>query len=312
MTNNTHNMNLIDEYIADCEMRALSPETIRSARSNLRILSRFIDKDGVTFEKVDKDSLRHILSYLRDQRIVGLKTQTQYFGFLSSFYDYLVYEGKVQGNPVPPFRKRYLKSYKNGETPSQRKQITLEEMGQLISSTLSIRDKALMTVLAKTGVRRNELISMDVADVDFPLGRIKLKRKKKRSNLYVYFDEECAVLLSRWLRVRDQYANLGEDGLFVGYMGARIGRNMVYRVVTDNAKRAGYFDLTSDRLEDHFSPHCFRHWFTTNLRRFGLSREFLKELRGDSRREAVDIYDHIDHDELRKAYLAAIPRLGIV
>ena len=185
-------------------------------------------------------------------------------------------------------------------------------MGQLINSTLSIRDKALMTVLAKTGVRRNELISMDVADVDFPLGRIQLKRKKKRSNLYVYFDEECAVLLSRWLRVRDQYANPGEDGLFVGYMGARIGRNMVYRIVTDNAKRAGFFDSESDRLEDHFSPHCFRHWFTTHLRRNGLSREFIKELRGDSRREAVDIYDHIDHDELRKAYLTAIPRLGIV
>jgi integrase/recombinase XerD len=43
-----------------------------------------------------------------------------------------------------------------------------------------------------------------------------------------------------------------------------------------------------------------------------LSREFLKELRGDSRSEAVDIYDHIDLHELRRSYLAAIPRLGIV
>ena len=42
-----------------------------------------------------------------------------------------------------------------------------------------------------------------------------------------------------------------------------------------------------------------------------MNREFLKELRGDSRREAVDIYDHIDPKELRRAYLAAIPRLGI-
>ena len=43
-----------------------------------------------------------------------------------------------------------------------------------------------------------------------------------------------------------------------------------------------------------------------------MSREFLKELRGDSRSEAVDIYDHIDLDELRQGYLAAIPRLGII
>ena len=42
-----------------------------------------------------------------------------------------------------------------------------------------------------------------------------------------------------------------------------------------------------------------------------MKKDFIKELRGDSRGEAIDIYDHIDHTELRKAYLAAIPRLGI-
>jgi integrase/recombinase XerD len=42
-----------------------------------------------------------------------------------------------------------------------------------------------------------------------------------------------------------------------------------------------------------------------------LRREYLKELRGDARKEAVDIYDHIDKKELRRAYLAAVPLLGI-
>lgn len=185
-------------------------------------------------------------------------------------------------------------------------------MGLLINSTLGIKDKALMTVLAKTGVRRGELISMDVGDVDFVMGRIRLKRKKKRSNLNVYFDDECAVILSRWLRVRKQVANPGESALFVGDKGARIHRNRVYKIVAQNAVRLGLFDTSSNLLEDHFGPHCFRHWFTTHLRRSGLSREFIQELRGDSRKEAIDIYDHIDHGELRKAYLASIPRLGIV
>jgi len=152
---------------------------------------------------------------------------------------------------------------------------------------------------------------MDVEDVDFTESRIKLK-EKKRSNLFVYFDDECAVILGRWLRARDQYANPGEAAMFVGDRGARLGRNMVYRIVTENAERIGFHDSASDYLEDHFSPHCFRHWFTTHLRRNGLSREFIKELRGDSRKEAVDIYDHIDHGELRKSYLAAMPRLGII
>jgi integrase/recombinase XerD len=64
-------------------------------------------------------------------------------------------------------------------------------------------------------------------------------------------------------------------------------------------------------MEDHFSPHCCRHWFTTHLRRAGMKREFIQELRGDRRRDAIDIYDHIDKEELREAYLAYIPQLGI-
>lgn len=308
----TNNLELIDSYVADCEIRGLSSETIRSTRSNLRIIANYLNKNNAEFNDVDKETLKQVLTYLKKQRKIGWNTQKHYFSDLSSFYDFLVYEEKVQSNPIPPFRKRYLNSYKNGTSSAQRKLISVNQMGQLINSTLSIRDKAVMTVLAKTGVRRGELISMDIDDLDFHFGRIKLKEKKKRSNLYVYFDDECAVLLSRWLKVREQYANSGESALFVGDMGARIGRNMVYRIVTENAERIGLHDSRSNRFEDHFSPHCFRHWFTTHLRRNGLGREYIKELRGDSRKEAVDIYDHIDHGELRKAYLAAIPRLGII
>jgi integrase/recombinase XerD len=42
-----------------------------------------------------------------------------------------------------------------------------------------------------------------------------------------------------------------------------------------------------------------------------MPREYVKELRGDKRREAIDIYHRIDREELRKAYLACIPKLGI-
>jgi integrase/recombinase XerD len=306
------NMQLMREYIDDCEIRALSPETIRSKKSNIRTIARYLDKEGLEFKEVNKETLKKILLYLRNTREVSFTTQKHYFSDLSSFYEYLVYEEKTKANPVPPFRKRYLNGYKKKRTPAKRKLISIEDMGMLINATLAIRDKALMTVLAKTGVRRGELISMDMVDIDFDLGRIKIKSKKKRSNPFVYFDEECFVVLSRWLRVRDQMADPGEVALFVGDLGARIGRNMVYKIVTDQAEIVGLHDSDSPRLEDHFSPHCFRHWFTTHLRRGGLKREFIQELRGDSRREAVDIYDHIDHGELRKEYIAAIPRLGII
>jgi len=99
--------------------------------------------------------------------------------------------------------------------------------------------------------------------------------------------------------------------LFVNEYGERLGRNGIYNLVTKYAEAVGLHDPDSDNIEDHFSPHNCRHWFTTWLRRNGMPREFIKALRGDKRKDAIDIYDHIDREELRKAYLAFIPNLGI-
>jgi integrase/recombinase XerD len=47
------------------------------------------------------------------------------------------------------------------------------------------------------------------------------------------------------------------------------------------------------------------------LIRSGMPKDFIKELRGDKWREAIDVYNHIDRKELKESYLAHIPQLGI-
>jgi len=159
---------------------------------------------------------------------------------------------------------RYKNSYRSGE----RRLLSVEEMAMLINSILDPRDRAIVTVLAKTGVRRGELVEMDVDDVDWETQSIRLKPKNKRSSLTVYFDDETAVVLQRWLRARENYGvKPGVKALFVGEHGKRLGRNGVYYAVTKHAERVGLHDPESDRVEDHFMPHCCRHWFTTHLRR---------------------------------------------
>lgn len=101
------------------------------------------------------------------------------------------------------------------------------------------------------------------------------------------------------------------DALFTNQYGDRLKRNGIYEAVTKHAEAVGLHDPDSNDLQDRFTPHCCRHWFTTHLRRAGMKREFIQELRGDTRGDAIDIYDHIDRDELREAYIANIPTLGI-
>jgi integrase/recombinase XerD len=114
--------------------------------------------------------------------------------------------------------------------PEGRKLISVEEASTLINSTLDLQEKTIMTVFAKTGVRKGELISMDVGDIDWRLGGIELKPKRKRSNRKVPFDDEAAVLLGRWLKVRADYAADGEAALFIGDRGRRIGSTSCMRL----------------------------------------------------------------------------------
>jgi len=230
---------------------------------------------------------------------------------LSTLYEFLVFEGHADSNPVLQVRRRYSRRYKDGSESQTKQLISVEDMARLINSTMGIRDKAVITLLAKTGIRRNELITLDVSDVDLIENRIKLKATGKRTNRVVFFDDEAALLLRRWLKIREGMNRRNETALFLSNWGYRISRTDVYEAVTKAAARVGMHDSSSDRLEDHFGPHCCRHWFCTHLFRNGMRREYIKELRGDSRKEAFDLYNHIDLKELKEAYLACIPQLGI-
>ena len=107
------NRRLIKLFLDDCTLRGYSSETIRSHRSNLRIISDFLLDRGWNILEADKNALKDLLRYLVTERNVGVKTQNHYFSVLSSFFEYLVYEEYAESNPVLGFRKRYLKNYKN-------------------------------------------------------------------------------------------------------------------------------------------------------------------------------------------------------
>jgi integrase/recombinase XerD len=168
----------------------------------------------------------------------------------------------------------------------------------------------MLLLLAKTGIRREELVTIDVSEINWRELSITLKPRAKRSNRLVFFDDETARILKKWLHTREMIG-AKDDALFIGTWGGRINGNDVYETVVKHATRVGLHNPKSSKEEDHFSPHCFRHWFTTYLRKAGMKKEFIQELRGDKRKEAIDIYDHIDREELRLAYLAFIPQLGV-
>jgi len=314
LTEPPRTLHLLELFMEDCRDRQLTEETIRRYRSSIKQYLAFLKKSGVSLLGVDKH-VSHDYIHERRQHGMNQKTLENDLSGIAALYGYLVFEDHMEKNPVPEVRKRYLRRYKqekDADEESPRKLLTVEQMSFLINSIIETRDKAILALLAKTGVRRGELIAVDVIDMNWVDQSITLKRLrfKKRSGRTVFFDDETARVLKRWLSQR-QRLNPQTPALFVGEHGKRLKRNGVYSLVVKHAERVSLHDSSSPRPEDHLSPHCFRHWFTTHLRRAGMDREFIKALRGDRRREAIDIYDRIDRNELKRAYLAYIPQLGI-
>jgi len=304
--------NLITQFGEDCLTRGLTLETARRYLSSLKIFNKYLEENNLNLIETDRNTLRNFINYLRADRGVSQRTIETYFAAMASFFGYLEYERYIDKNPIYEVRKRYLQQYKDNDDGQVRKLISVEEMAKLINLTMGVRDRAIISLLAKTGIRRNELIKLDIDDINWIEQSVRLKPTPKRTNRTIFFDDETAIILHRWIRSSEETRKkFKAKALFISNKGGRLNRNGVYLAVTRPAEKIGLHNRDLDRMEDHFSPHCCRHWFTTHLRRAGMPREFIQELRGDVRKEAIDIYDHIDKKELRESYLAHIPQLGI-
>jgi integrase len=136
-------------------------------------------------------------------RKISYNTLKNYFSALTTFYEFLEFEGYIDRNHVPSIRSRYVRRLKDNYEGQMRKLISIEEMARLINSIMDIRDKAIVTLSAKTGIRRSELIKLDLDDIDWVEQSIRPKPTPKRTNRTVFFDDETALILHRWVRARE-------------------------------------------------------------------------------------------------------------
>jgi len=304
---NNNASDLIQKFHEDCELRGMvaTMEYIYKAKE----YCAFLEARGKNPLNANRDDLRAFLARLKTREL-KFETIKKSFTSLSAFYEFLIMDGFVEFNPILPFRKYYLRRYKNSSDSENRKLIGIEDASRLVNSILETRDKCILVLLFKTGMRVGELTSLDMSDVNLDKGEVTLKQKKKRSNRILYLDDEANAVLQRWLVARKNRTGSESKALFLSKVGTRITKRTVEELTKKHAERLG-LHKPGARLEDRFTPHCCRHWFVTHLLRAGMSRDFVKELRGDTRGEAIDIYNHIDRKELRESYLAHIPQLGI-
>ena len=122
-----------------------------------------------------------------------------------------------------------------------------------------IRDLAIMTLLLGTGMRVTELVGIDIKDVDFDNGRVKVTRKGGYE-AYIYFGDEVTEALERYMDEREEMTDIKEgheDALFISTRKSRITVRSIEILVKEYSK----YVTTLKKI----TPHKLRSTYGTNL-----------------------------------------------
>ena len=291
----------ISEYYLDLRMFL---RFIKLMRNDMPINTRL---DDIDIKSVDIGFIRDItssdifdfLSYLANDRNptpdapvqdlgISASSRARKLSSIKSFYKYLTVRTKqLQENPVADLE--YPKIRK-----SLPKYLTMEESARLLRSVSGVnekRDYAILMLFLNCGIRRSELVGLNITDVYEDRIRVIGKGNKER---FVYFGTPCRKAIDAYMAERQEKVLTDNRALFGSRNGNRISVTAVHRLVEKALKQAG-LDSTQ------FSAHKLRHTAATMMLSGGVDVKTVQEVLGHENLNTTQIYTHIENTELKIA-----------
>jgi tyrosine recombinase XerC len=281
----------VEKFVRYLEIeKNYSRHTLLNYQIDLKDFKKFLG--NLAIEAVDYLTLRKYLAVLKVKNL-NARTIARHLSVLRSFFKFLTREGYLKNNPTLSL-----------STPKQEKRLPLflteEEITRLIESALprderGLRDKAILETFYSTGIRISELVGLDIADVDFIGGIVKVMGKGKKERI-VPIGEKAIAAIRGYLDKRKKQ----RDTLFLNKSGQRITTRGVRGIVKK------YVRLAS--IKQGVSPHTLRHSFATHLLNRGADLRSVQELLGHANLSTTQIYTHLTTERLRDVYDKAHPR----
>lgn len=291
----------IDEYYLDLRMFL---RFIKLMRNDMPIQTQLEDIDikdvDIAFIKDIKTSdIFEFLSYLANERTVNPDSPAPEHGIspasrarklsaLKSFYKYLTVRTKqLDDSPVADLEYPKLRK-------SLPKYLTLQESAallQAVSGQNQARDYAILMLFLNCGIRRSELVGLNLTDVYEDRIRVVGKGNKER---IVYFGTACRKAIDAYLVLRNKVILSDNRALFGSRNGNRISVDAVHALVKKALLKAG-LDATQ------FSAHKLRHTAATMMLSGGVDVKTVQEVLGHENLNTTQIYTHIENTELKIA-----------
>ena len=296
-----------DRYLAHLAgERGLSVNTLDAYRRDLRTYTTFLGKRGIEEpDAVETSTVRSFVASVSasthgpEDTPYRSSSVARTFSAVRSFHRFLVREGLTDHDPtVGVVRPKLPRALPHPLTRDEAEALMEIPDG---STSVGLRDAAILEMLYGAGLRISELTALDVDDLDLEDGYVRVlgKGNKERE---VPIGRAARKAAGDYLtRARPSLASARTRGaLFLNTRGGRLTRQSCARMLSAYAAASG--------IARRVTPHDLRHSFATHLLEGGADVRVVQELLGHASVATTQIYTLVTRQHLREVYYASHPR----
>jgi len=298
---------LSERYCHYLESLNYSPQTIRTRTAYLCQFARFLSEIKITEAHMVTarvmGNFQQWLFYQPTQRGTArmAATSNRVLSGIRGFFRFLKTEGIIARDPTETieFAREPDQLPRNVLTPREAKKI-IEAADP--STTLGYRDRTILEVFYSTGIRRGELMALELDDVKLDEGLLHIRSGKGNKDRVVplgrwavrYLESYIAGVRHEFLKGRQSRA------LFVSLMGRSMSTQTVIHLVKKYARLAG--------IKKHVNCHLWRHTCATHLVQNRANLRHVQEILGHRSLATTERYLSLTIEDLKQAHRKFHPR----
>lgn len=302
----------LEGYLDHCLSSDQSPTTVESKKSRLGAFVGWCLANGVrkplSFKPAHLEAYRHHLykeHRSRSGKPIDVATRRNHLTNVVTFLRWLKRTGEIPVDPGEDFELPRV--------PKRLTQVWLEpeEAEQVfrhadLYGPRGVRDRAMLETLYATGIRRKELVGLDIGNVNFKARTLKVRKGKGGNERYVPIAERACRAIRHYLKeVRPQLATLASgDALFLDNRGKRYPVRRISRLVKQYVARAG--------VTKRGACNLYRHSTATLMLRGGADIRYVQEMLGHADISTTQVYTHIEIGSLKDVYDRTHPAAKLI
>lgn len=285
---NNENEQLLNLFVMRKQFSNLSDGSIRNYRN---LITKFIEWLPKSLKEVVGDDIRMFLSAYRRMRGISECTMDNYRLTFSTFFSFLHDNGYILLNPMASFDPiKYKQKLREPLT-----HLEVEKVRRVLRD--DIREEAIFEMFYSTGCRVSEVVNMNLSDINFDEGTIKVCGKGDKER-FVMLTDRAKLALFAYLEQRedrDEHGVLASDAVFVNSKGkhVRLGKATFETIIRNVCKRAG--------ITRKITPHVLRHTFATHFLE-NSSIEVVQEVLGHVKTDTTKIYAKISLGKIKNDF----------